>query len=150
MAADVWDFYNQFTELVADGTMDLDADSFNLGLYLSTSNAAMLTLSGRLDLTNQHASANGYTQPGSALAAVTWSRAAGVTTFDSADEVFTAAGGSIIARYAVIDDDTVTTPVADPLCCFTLLDNAPADVTVTTGNTLTIQMNASGIFTLST
>ncbi len=150
MAADVWDFYDEFTELVADGTMDLDADTFNLGLYLSTSNAATLSTSGRANLTNQHASANGYTQPGSALDSVTWVRSTGTTTFDSADEVFTASGGSIVCRFAVIDDDTVTSPVTDPLMCYSLLDNAPADVTATDGNTLTIQINSSGIFTLAT
>lgn len=150
MVANAWDFYNEFTEYVGDGTIDLDADTFNLGLYLSTSNAATLSTSGRAALTNQHASANGYTQPGSALASVTWVRSGGTTTLDSADEVFAASGGSIVARFAVIDDDTVTTPVADPLCCYSLLDNTPADVTATTGNNLTIQMNASGIMTLST
>ena len=150
MAADAWDFYNEFTEFIGDGTIDLDADTFNLGLYLSTSNAATLSTSGRAAVTNQHASANGYTQPGSALDSVTWNRSTGTTTFDSADEVFTASGGSIICRFAVIDDDTVTTPVADPLMCFSLLDNAPANVTATDGNTLTIAMNASGIMTLAT
>jgi len=150
MAADAWDFYNEFTEFVGDGTIDLDADTFNLGLYLSTSNAATLTTSGRAALTNQHASANGYTQPGSALASVTWVRSGGTTTFDCADEVFTASGGSIVARFAVIDDDTVASPVTDPLVCYTLMDNSPADVTATDGNTLTIAMNASGIFTLAT
>ena len=150
MAADAWDFYNEFTEFVGDGTIDLDADTFNLGLYLSTSNAATLSTSGRAALTNQHASANGYTQPGSALDSVTWNRSTGTTTFDSADEVFTASGGDIVCRFAVIDDDTVTTPVADPLMAFSLLDNAPANVTATDGNTLTIAMNASGIMTLAT
>lgn len=150
MAADAWDFYNEFTEYVADGTIDLDADTFNLGLYLSTSNAATLSTSGRAALTNQVATGNGYTQPGQALSSVTWTRSGGTTTFDSADVVWTASGGSITARFAVLDDDTVTTPVADPLVCYTLLDNTPADVTATDGNTLTIQMNASGIFTLST
>ena len=150
MAADAWDFYNEFTELVADGTMDLDADTFNLGLYLSTSNAATLSTSGRAALTNQVATANGYTQPGSALGSVTWVRSGGTTTFDSADEVFTASGGSITCRFAVIDDDTVASPVVDPLMCFSLLDNTPADVTATDGNTLTIAMNASGIMTLAT
>ncbi len=150
MTANAWDFYNEFTELIGDGTIDLDADTFNLGLYLSTSNAATLTLSGRAAVTNQHASANGYTQPGSALDSPTWVRSGGTTTFDSADEVFTASGGSIVCRFAVIDDDTVTTPVADPLVCFSLLDNTPADVTATDGNTLTIAPNASGIFTLAT
>ena len=150
MAADAWDFYNEFTEYVADGTMDLDADSFKLALFLSTSNAATLTTSGYASLTNEHANGNGYTTGGETLTSVTWSRSGGTTTFDSADEVWTASGGSITARFGVIYDDTVTTPVADPLCCYTLLDNTPADVTATDGNTLTIQMNASGIFTLAT
>ncbi len=150
MAANAWDFYNEFTEYSMDGTMDLDADTFNIGLYLSTSNAATLSTSGRAGLTNQVATGSGYTQPGQALTSVTWVRSAGTTTFDSADAVWTALGGSITARYSVIDDDTVTTPVADPLCCYTLLDNTPADVTATDGNTLTIAMNASGIWALST
>ena len=150
MAADAWDFYNEFTEFVGDGTIDLDADTFNLGLYLSTSNAATLTLSGRAAVTNQHATANGYTQPGSDLDSVTWNRSGGTTTFDSADEVFTASGGDIVCRFAVIDDDTVTTPVADPLMAFSLLDNTPANVTATDTNTLTIAMHGSGIMTLAT
>ena len=53
------------------------------------------------------------------------------------------------ARYAAIYDDTVASPVVDPIVCSTLLDTTPADVTATDGNTFTIQMNASGIFTLS-
>lgn len=150
MAANAWDFYNEFTEYIGDGTIDLDADTFNLGLYLSTSNAATLTLSGRAAVTNQHASANGYTQPGSALGSVTWIRSGGTTTIDSADEVFTASGGSIVCRFAVIDDDTVSSPVTDPLVCYSLLDNTPADITATDGNTLTIAIDGSGIFTLAT
>ena len=150
MTASTFDFYNEFTEYSMDGTMDLDADTFNLGLYLSTSNAATLTLSGRASLTNQVATANGYTQPGQSLTSVTWVRSGGTTTFDSADVVWTASGGSITARYAVMDDDTVTTPVADPLVGYTLLDTTPADVTATDGNTLTVAPNTAGWFTLST
>jgi hypothetical protein len=33
--------------------------------------------------------------------------------------------------------------------CYCLLDSTPADVTATTGNTLTIALHASGIFTLA-
>lgn len=149
MTANAWAFYDLFPEYIGDATIDLDADTFNLGLYLSTSNFATTATAGRANLTNQHATANGYTQPGSALASVTWVNVTGTVTFDSADEVFTASGGSIIARAAVIDDDTVASPTVDPLVCYTLMDNTPADVTATDGNTLTIQMNASGIFTLS-
>jgi len=150
MAANAWDFYNEFTEYSMDGTIDLDADTFKCALFLSTSNAATLSTSGKAALTNEHANANGYTTGGVTLTSITWNRSGGTTTFDSADAVWTAAGGSITARFAVIYDDTVTTPVADPLCCYSLLDNTPADVTATDGNNLTVQMSASGIFTVST
>lgn len=150
MAANAWDFYNEFTELIGDGTIDLDNDVFKMALFLSTSNAATLSTSGFAALTNEHAAANGYTSPGETMASVTWVRSAGTTTFDCADVVWTASGGSIVCRFAVIYDDTVTTPVADPLIAYTLLDNTPADVTATDGNTLTVQINASGIFTIAT
>ena len=150
MAANVWDFYNEFTEFIGDGTIDLDADTFKMALFLSTSNAATLSTSGLAGLTNQHASANGYTTGGETMSSVTWVRSGGTTTFDSADVVWTATGGSIICRFAVIYDDTVSSPVADPLIAFSLLDNTPADVTATDTNTLTVQISTSGIFTLST
>jgi len=148
MAADAWSPYNQFKELIGRGVIKLDTDAFNLSLHDSTSNAATLALSGRAALTGQLATANGYTQPGSLLTSVTWVAVANDWRFDSADKVFTAAGGSLVFRFAVIDDDTVTTPVANPLCVFSLLDNAPADITVTDTNTGTIQMNVNGILVL--
>lgn len=150
MAADAFKTYNGFGEWVADGTIDLDADAFKGALFLSTSNAATLTVLGYASLTNEHANANGYTTGGIALTSVTWNRSANVTTFDSADPVWTASGGDIVARFFVIYDDTVTTPTADPNCCYTLMDNTPADVTATDGNTLTIQMAVTGIFTFTT
>jgi hypothetical protein len=67
-----------------------------------------------------------------------------VTTFDAADTTWNASGGSITARRAIIYDDTATN---DDLVASILLDNTPADVTATAGNPLTLQWNASGIFT---
>ena len=150
MAASTFDFYDEFTEYSMDGTIDLDADTFKLALFSSTSNAATLSTSGYANLTNEVANGLGYTTGGQALTSVTWVRSAGTTTFDSADVVWTASGGSITARYAVMYDDTVTTPVADPLVGNSLLDTTPDDVTATDGNTLTVAPSASGWFTLST
>ncbi len=147
MAANAWDFYNSFTEWVADGTLDLDNDAFKMALFLSTSNCATLTHDEYGDLTNEHANANGYLTGGEALDNVAWTRAAGSTKLDCDNEVWTAAGGNIVCRFAVIYDDTHAT---DALICYSLLDNSPADVTATNGNTLTIAIHASGIFTLAT
>lgn len=147
MTANAWDFYNSFTEWVADGTLDLDNDAFKMALFLSTSNCATLTHDEFGDLDNEHAAANGYSAGGEALDNVVWTRAAGSTKFDCDNEVWTANGGSIVCRFAVIYDDTHAT---DALICFSLLDNSPADVTATDGNTLTIAIHASGIFTIAT
>lgn len=140
MAAGTWTFTNAARKLLLDGTFDLDTDSFKMALFLSTSNigAASTTYAG---LTNEHANANGYTTGGKALTA----SLTGTTTvtFDVDDQVWTASGGSITARFAVIYE------VGGNVLCYCLLDSTPADVTATTGNTLTVAINASGVFTLA-
>lgn len=150
MAAGNWTFYESFREYMADGTIDLDTDTFKCALYLSTSNAGTLTSNSVLaDLTNEHANGNGYTTGGVTLGSVTWTRSGATVTFDSADAQWTASGGSIVARRAVIYKSGTANSITNPLVVTCLLDNTPADVTATAGNTLTVQMNASGIFTQS-
>lgn len=151
MAASAWRKYEAFPERFGDNTIDLDGDTFKLALFLSTSDAATVTYATNdnlADLTNQHANANGYTTGGVALT-VTWTVSAGTTTFDYTNSAqWTASGGSITARFGVIYDDTTTAP-ADALACYSLLDTFPQDVTATDGNTLTIDANASGVFTVT-
>ena len=66
-----------------------------------------------------------------------------VTVDISTDPVWTASGGSITARFAVIYE------VSGRVLCYATLDSTPADVTATDGNTFTVAANASGLFTLS-
>lgn len=148
MAADAWVIHNKFKEYMGDGTVDLDADTFNMILLLSTSNIATTSVDGYAAVTNEVATANGYTQGGVVVAA-TWVESAGTVTFDCDNGVWTASGGSITARFAAIYDDTVAAPVADPVMCHSLLDNTPQDVTATDGNTFTVQISASGVFSLT-
>lgn len=101
------------------------------------------------DLTNELSTANGYTNGGQALASITWGQTSGTATFDAADTAWTASGGSIVARRAVIRVVGTINSQVDPLIASVLLDTTPADVTATSGNTLTLQWNASGIFTLA-
>lgn len=147
MAASI-SFYNSFKEYVADGTFDLNTDSYKVALVSSsyTFSAAHTVYA---DLTNELSTANGYTSGGAALASVTFSQTGGTATFDAADTTWTASGGSIVARRAVIYKDGTANARVKPLIASVLLDTTPADVTVTTGNTLTLQWNASGVFTLA-
>lgn len=139
MAAGTFTLYDSVAELIADGTIDLDGDTFKLAL-LTSSYTPSQAHDEYADLTNEHANGNGYTTGGATLGSVTWNRASGVATFDSADVVWTASGGSIVARYAVLYDDTSS---GKKLIGHMLLDAAPANVTATAGNTLTVAPHAS-------
>lgn len=145
MAASIT-FYQSFREYIADGTIDLDGHTFKVALTSSSYTPSASSHSVFADVTNELSTANGYTAGGATLGSVTWTRSGGTVTFDAADTTWTASGGSIVARYAVIYDDTAA---SDELVAYILLDTTPADVTTTTGNTLTLQWNASGIFTLT-
>lgn len=142
-AAGAWTFTNQSRTDMLNGTYDFDTDTFKIALFLSTSNigAASTTYAG---VTNEHANANGYTTGGISLSTLELSGTTSVKVTETVTSiVWTASGGSIVARFAVLYES------AGNVVCYCLLDSAPADVTVTTGNTLTVTMNASGIFTLA-
>ena len=151
MAAGTFVIHDKFKEYMGDGAVDLDADTFKMALFQSTSNVATTSINALATATNEVAGGTGYTAGGVALTSVTWTESGGTVTFDAADmtNAWTASTGSIVARFGVIYDDTVTTPVADPIVAHFLLDSTPADVTTTDGNTLTINFNALGIFTIS-
>lgn len=152
MAAGKWKVYEQAKLRLGNLTIDLSSTTnWQIALFASTSNANTLSVGTGVygDLTNELATANGYTLGGAALTAETWTNAAGTITFTAANPVWTASGGSIIARFAVIYKNATVNSIVKPLLCVCLLDTTPADVTTTTGNTLTITMNASGILTLS-
>ena len=142
MAAGNWTFTDGARTRMLNGTFDFDTNTFKVALFLSTSNigAASTTYAG---VTNEHANANGYTTGGISLGPLTLAGTTTVTVDDPSDMVWTATGGSIIARFGVLYED------AGDVVAYFLLDSTPADVTATDGNTLTIALNASGIFTLA-
>lgn len=140
MAAGTFTLYNSVAELIADGTIDLDSDTFSL-ILVTSSYTPNLAHDEYSDVSGSEvANANGYTTGGSALTSVTWGQTGGIATFDSDNVVWTATGGSITARYAILKDDTSTN---DKLIGYVLLDTAPADLTATAGNTLTVGPHVS-------
>jgi hypothetical protein len=140
MAAGAWTFTSAGRTSILDGTLRT-GDTYKCALFLSTSNigAASTTYAG---LTNEVATAFGYTQAGIAIT-FNVSGTTTVTVDIATDPVWTASGGSITARFAVIYE------VGGTVLCYCLLDSTPADVTATTGNTLTVAASASGVFTLA-
>ena len=146
--AQKWLVYNTWKLFVGDGTVNLSSDVFKAILLTSASNCETLTFDEYGDLTGELTTANGYTVGGFPVA-VTWTEAAGVVTFDSADPTWNAAGGSITARFCVLYDDTPTPTPLDPIVCYSLLDDTPADVTATTGNTFAVNVDNNGVYDLS-
>jgi hypothetical protein len=151
MAASAWVIYNSFKRYMADGTMDLDGDTFRMGLYTSASNAATATISIRSSITNEVANGNGYVTGGKTLAGRTWSTGASASEmrFDATATIWSASGGNIAnIRYAVIYDESTGTSAGDrKVVCYSALSTA--QFTVTDGNTLTITPSANGIFELN-
>lgn len=152
MAAGAWTIYNSFKEYMADNTIDLDGTTFDLHLVASGGTVADVTLSALTSITGQLASANGYSQSGKALTAVTWATGASASEyrFDSTATVWTATGGSLSdIRYAVLVARTGASgkDATNKLVCYSQLTTA--GFSVTDGNTLTITPSANGYFELN-
>ena len=152
MAAGKFKMFDFAKKYLGDGTIDLDdTTNWKMALFLSTSNADTLSVGTGVygDLTNEVANANGYTTGGVAVTGITWTRSGATLTFDCDNTVWTASGGSITARFAVLYKNATVNSIVKPLFLVCLMDTTPADVTATSGNTLTISMNASGLLTLT-
>src|SRR5665647_2335634 len=87
------------------------ANTFKLTLHTNTWVPANSTNEVFADVTNELATANGYTAGGIALTSVALTQTAGVVKFTAAASVWTASGGSIpVWRYGVVR--AVGTPVS--------------------------------------
>lgn len=105
--------FNDFSEQLIRGVHDFDAHTFKVALTNTAPTAADTSWN-----TTSHpapAAANGYTAGGSATT-ITVSETAGTTTVNGTQVVFTAAGGQIGPfRYAILYNDTATSPVDAPV-----------------------------------
>jgi hypothetical protein len=141
MAAGAWTFTSGGRTRLLNGTFDIDSDTYKMALFLDSSNlgSGTTTYAG---VTNEHANGNGYTTGGEAIT-LTLAGTTTVTVDVATDPVWTASSGPITARFAAIYE------VGGDVLCYCLLDDTPADVTATDGNTLTVAAHASGVFTLA-
>lgn len=141
MTAGTWTLTAAGRTNLLNGTFDIDSDTFKCALFLSTSNisSSSTTYAG---LTNEVANANGYTT-GGILVTLALAGTTSVTVKFSSNPVWTASGGSIAGRFAVIYE------VSGNVLAYVLLDSTPADVTATAGNTLTVDGITTPVFTLA-
>ncbi len=146
MAASAWRVYNTAKIYLLTGDLDLNAATMRIKLIKGTAaaNVSDYTRSTWASLVALTAPGN---IPASAVQSLTGlvvasGASAKIIKFDATDPVFTASGGSATSiQYAVIGAS------GGKALAWCKLSASP--FAVTTGNTVTVQMNASGIFTLS-
>ena len=146
MAASAWRVYNEAKKYLLTADLDINAATMRIKLIKGTAaaNVSDYTRSTWASLVGLTAPGN---IPGSAVQsltglAVTAGASAKEIKFDATDPVFTASGGTATSiQYAVIGISGGK--------CLAWCKLSTAAFAVTTGNTLTLQFNASGIFTLT-
>lgn len=142
MAASAWRVYNEAKKYLMTGAIDLDTNIIKIGIYKASSNASTYTLSTFASVTVK-ASAGIKTQEKTlGSIAVTAGASAKVIKFDATNMVFTASTASAFScLYAVIGVS------GGKALCWCKMSTSGFSVTAT--NTLTIGLNASGIFDVS-
>ena len=138
-------FYNLWKEAQLDGNLadtpiDFDTDVIKLALVNSTYVPAQThTVFG--DASANEVSGTNYTAGGTAVT-LTVTESGGTVTVDGTDVTWAQnAGGFANARYAILYKDAVTDPMVGYIDFTSDKGNVQGD--------LTVQWNASGIFTLA-
>lgn len=146
MAAQKWTLYNKAIRKIGAGTMIM-GNALRMALVTSASNFATKTLSLLGSLTNQVTESNGYSSSGKALASEGWivGVSAGQYKLSAANPIWTATGGAIANLKAAVLFMSGASAGLCHLLAYASLTST--QFTLASGNTLTVQFNASGIFT---
>lgn len=141
MAAGAWVFTDTARTKILSGQFAL-GDSYKQALFTSASNLTVASTTfagctGEVGVTN-----TGYTAGGTTIA-MTDSGTTTVTQVITTAPVWTAGSANLVAKWSAIYE------VGGDVLCFALLDSGGADVTATSGNTLTVGSNGGTVFTLA-
>ena len=146
MTAGPWVLTNSTrTDIIAGNSQT--GSGYSVALFTSAAGLAT-TVTSYASLTNEVANANGYTTGGVAVSLADTGTTSVAVYFAASpgNPTWTATGGSIVARWAVLYK------IGGDVIAYCLLDATPGDVTTTSGNTLTIKSdNTSGnpIYTMA-
>jgi len=148
MSAQAFKVYNLAKKKLGQALLNLSTGNFRVGLYTSASNAATLTLGTLASLTSEVTEANGYSSSGKACATRVWTVGASAKSykFDFDDIIFTATGGTIPSiKFAVIWASGASAGARHLVAVASLTST---QFTLSANNTLTLQINSLGAFTM--
>lgn len=141
MAAGAWTWTNASRGYVTAGTL-ATGDTYKMALFTSGSNlgAGTTTFAG---VTAEVGTTNtGYSAGGTSVA-LTQSGTTTVTIVMTTAPVWTAGSANLTAKFAAIYE------VGGNVLLYATLDSGGADVTATSGNTLTVGSNGGTVYTAS-
>lgn len=142
MATSTYNKFQDFSEQLSKGVHNFGTHTFKVAL---TNTAPVATNTILSDIT-QVAAGNGYTTGGNTTT-ITVSETSGTTTVSGTEVVFTATGAMGTFRYAVLYNDSATSPLDALIAWF---DYGSA-ISLTSGETFTVRFNNATpgtIFTL--
>lgn len=146
MATSAFRLYNSAKKYLLTGGIDLDTSVLMAALVGNAGNASDYTLSVVGSLSG-FATGGGYAAQSLTTVSVKSGTSAKVIMFDAADLVWTASASATTSiKYLVLYVSGASAGAHKMLGWVHLTDTA---FTLATSNTLTVQWNASGIFTLS-
>lgn len=138
--------FNQFVADLASGVHQLQTGTSHV-LKVALSNTAPSSANAVLADITQVSNGNGYTTGGISVGTITGAQTSGTFKLTGGtDPVWTASGAGFTARYAVLYNDTPTSP-AKPLIGWW---DYGSSVTLATGETFTVDLDqTNGILTLA-
>lgn len=157
MAQGTITLFDEFSESIADGRLDLDTHTFKVALttlqvggtptIAATNAVPTWGAGGTTNLAaSEVAAGGGYTAGGITLTSVTWAQTAGVATFDAADVLWTssASGDPATIKSLIVYSDTATNK--DAIGFMDCTANGTDAISLLSGN-ISVAWNASGLFT---
>lgn len=148
MAAQAFKIYNLAKKKIGNTSLNLASTAFRMTLHTSASNAATLTLGVYNSVNNEVTEANGYSSSGKALTNEVWTVGASAKSykFDFDDVVWTGTGGTIPnIKFAVV---WISAAASANRHLLTFASLTSAQFTLSQNNTLTLQINSLGCFTM--
>lgn len=145
MTASEWYIYDEFLEQLGNGLHDFSNDTLKVSLHTSSYVPDTETDTSQSSLGNE-VSGSGYSSGGNSVGNTSWSVSSGEATLNGDDVTFTADGGSITCRTAVLFN--ASAGGSNDVIAYTVLDSSPADVEAEDGESLIIQIDELGLFSL--
>lgn len=149
MAASAWVIFDRAKHKIGNGSINLSGGEFRISLHKTSASANLVgDITIWSSIGSEISARGGYVAGGQSLSTplFTQGASAGEQKWDATDPIFTASNSALNnVRYAVIY--TSLGAATGLVLCYAALSTAQFNVS--SGNTLTIQMNSNGIFTLS-